>query len=256
VVLNSDDAITPEFCAVMARTLEAHPDAAAVTCDAIVVDVRDGVAWRKSYLQAAGKHHLDRIGRPLRLADVIDGPCPYYTGAIRRDVWDSLGGMSASIPRLGDLAFWLSAITAGHDVWTIGDQLCIYSVAADSVSRPVDDAERETYVGELEAELRRAAEASGRPEDARALARVLGRINYQRSIGRARAALLDGESEKALEQAREAFHTRRTVRAAGLVVGLRLSPSLLARAHPIKNQVQERASLIARRVRVWRARRD
>lgn len=256
VVLNSDDAITPEFCEVMARTLEAHPDAAAVTCDAVVVDVRDGVPWRKSYLQAAGKRHLDRIGRPLRLADVIDGPCPYYTGAIRRDVWTSLGGMSASVPRLGDLAFWLGAITSGHDVLTIGDQLCIYSIAADSVSRPVDDAEQEVYVGELEAELTRAARTSEHPEDAQALDRVLGRLHYQRTIRRARTALLNGEPEEALEQARDAFHTRRTVRAAGLVVGLRVSPSLLARVHPIKNDVQERASIAARRVKAWRARRD
>jgi hypothetical protein len=164
--------------------------------------------------------------------------------------------MSASVPRLGDLAFWLGAITSGHDVWTIGDQLCIYSVAEDSVSRPVDDAEQESYVGELEAELTRAARTSGHPEDARALDRVLGRLHYERSIRRARAALLDGESEEALEQAREAFRARRTVRAAGLMVGLRVSPALLMRVHPIKNGVQERASTVARRIRVWRARHD
>ena len=78
--------------------------------------------------------------------------------------------------------------------------------------------------------LARAAESLRPPGGRRALDRVLGRIHYQRSIRRARAALLNGSISEARDQARQAFHARRTVRAAGPRRGAAGEPVVAGRA--------------------------
>ena len=54
--------------------------------------------------------------------------------------------------------------------------------------------------------------------------------------------MLAGDVQAARTAARDAFQQRRTVRAAAVLAGLRLSPGLLAAIHPAKNRVAERAT--------------
>ena len=57
---------------------------------------------------------------------------------------------------------------------------------------------------------------------------MLRRLRYFKSLRRARSALLAGDVQVARTAARDAFQQRRTVRAAAVFAGLRLSPGLLA----------------------------
>ena len=92
VVLNSDDEVLPDFCAVTGRVLASNPSIAAVTCDAYLRGPSGTRFHRKSYLRNAGMRRRPDPRQPLRLKDVIAGPCPYYSAPIERSVWDAVGG--------------------------------------------------------------------------------------------------------------------------------------------------------------------
>jgi len=82
-VLNFDDAITPEFCARLGEVLEADPGIAVVTCDAYLFRDPGGRLLKKSYLETARMRRRPDPSRQLRVADVINGTCPYYSAATR-----------------------------------------------------------------------------------------------------------------------------------------------------------------------------
>jgi glycosyltransferase involved in cell wall biosynthesis len=242
VNLNSDDSVTPDFCARTGHILDAHPEIAAVTCDAYLFTDPGEVRLSRSYLESAGgRTWRSRIdgSQPLRLADVIDGPCPYYSAPIRREVWNAIGGLATDTPLVADLDFWLRTLLAGHDVRLISDRLGVYRIAADSVSRPVDPVRSEEFEEQRERALSRAALSSDDPAAIEALERVLRRLRYQQAIRRARVALQEGAVEGAREQCRVAFNQRRTLRVGVILVLLRVAPSALVRIHPLKQHIQE-----------------
>lgn len=239
-VLNSDDAVAPEFCARMGEVIEADPGIAAVTCDARLFVDPGGRLRRRSYLKTAGMRRRPDVGHRLRVADVIDGPCPYYSAAIRRDVWEELGGQVCDTPIVDDLDFWLRALLAGYDVRMIPERLGRFRIEPGSESRPTEPSRLEAFEQQRERALIRAAEASGAPADAAALGRVLRRLRYDQAIRRARAALRAGDVATARRQAAGAFSLRRTVRSGAILLALAASPGLLARVHPIKQRVQSR----------------
>lgn len=253
VVLNSDDSVTPDFCERTGRLLESDPRIAAVTCDAHLFIDPGAVRLPRSYLTMLGARGRRDGSRPLRLAEVIDGPSPYYSAPIRRDVWDALGGMPMTdAPLVNDLDFWLRAISAGYDVRVLPDRLGLYQVRAGSESSPVDPASSEVFEEQRERVLVRAAARSTDPADAAALERALRRLRYYQSIRRARVAIQAGSTEEARRLCAFAFSQRRTPRSAALLVGVRLAPSLLHHLHPRKQQlqqwVQRRAALLRRAV--------
>jgi hypothetical protein len=74
---------------------------------------------------------------------------------------------------------------------------------------------------------------------------ALQRIRYHQALRRARWAILEGDVATARIAAREAYRHRSTLRAAAVIIGLRISPRLLRSVHPVKN----RAELAVRRIR-------
>lgn len=240
VVLNSDDWVTVDFCARTGQILEDHPGIAAVTCDAYLFTVPSGRQLSRSYLQTAGGRHHFSASRQLRLAEVIDGPCPYYSAPIRRDVWDAMGGLVTDTPIVDDLDFWLRTLAAGYDVRVISDRLGMFRIDAGSESRPVDPVRSEVFETQRELALRRAALRSGDPEALVALERVLRRLRYQQAIRRARVAIQSNSVEEARRQSQTAFAHRRTLRVRAILLALRIAPSVLVRVHPVKQRVQER----------------
>jgi glycosyltransferase involved in cell wall biosynthesis len=239
-VLNSDDAITPRFCARLGEVLAKDPSIAAVTCDAYLFVDPGTRLFRKSYLQMAGIRRPPDGARRLRLADVIDGPCPYYCAAIRHDVWDAMGGMVCDTPIVDDLNFWLRVLLAGYDVRMIPDPLGLFRIEEGSESRPSDVSRIEVFEDQRERALTQAAEASSDPADVAALDRVLRRLRYEQAIRRARIAFQTGDVRNARDYARRAFLLRPTARSVAIRLALGASPRLLARVHPIKQQLQTR----------------
>lgn len=240
VVLNSDDSVTPDFCARTGQLLESDPGIAAVTCDAHLFIDPGTVRLPRSYMAMLGARGRADSSRPVRLAEVIDGPSPYYSAPIRRDVWDAVGGMPATdAPLVNDLDFWLRTISAGYDVRMLPDRLGLYRVRAGSESHPVDPESSEIFEEQRERVLVRAAARSTDPADAAALQRGLRRLRYYQSIRRARMAIQAGSVEEARRSSAVALAQRRTPRSAALLVGLHVAPQLLRQLHPGKQAVQQ-----------------
>lgn len=240
VVLNSDDSIRPEFLERMAEVVGDHPEVAAVTCDADLFEDPGMRPLGSGYLRGAGQVGRPDPTRPLRVSEVIDGPCPYYTAAIRRDVWESVGGMSSMdglASRIDDLDFWLRALTAGHDIRMLPDSLCYFRIAAGSVSRPDDPEASEEHEAQVQASLRRAAERSGRPEDREALERALARLRYWQALRRAQVALRAGSARDAVAQYDIALRHRRTRRVVALRRALRAAPALVLSAYRLRRRI-------------------
>ncbi|MCH1867669.1 glycosyltransferase family 2 protein [Nocardioides sp. CFH 31398] len=238
VVLNSDDHVAPTFLARMLEVIAAHPDVAAVTCDAVrFSDTEPDPPG--SYLETAGQRGTADPSRPLRVADVVDGPCPYYTAAIRRDVWDSVGGMTSLRPdtsKVSDLDFWLRLLVTGHDVRTVPDRLGRFRIEAGSVSRPDDDAAADELDVQVEGVLRRAVERTGAPEDEAALERTLARRRREAAVRHARAALREGSTARARRHYDEAWRLGPDVRLAVVRAGLRVAPPLVGLAYRVKQR--------------------
>lgn len=259
VVLNSDDSIRPEFAKSMAEFLGENPQVAAVACDAVLFVDPGQRQLRPSYLKQAGLQGVPDPCHPLRVSEVIDGPCPYYTAPIRRDVWESLGGMSGlggEASLVDDLDFWLRALTAGYDVRMIPEALGCFRIEPGSVSRPIHAAASEELEDQLERSLRRAAERSGEVEDQEALKRALRRLRYWQAVRRARGSVQAGSVVEALEQYRIALRQRRTARAVLSCVALRLAPRTLLRLYRLKQRLAALRVHVAghRRIQTWRMR--
>lgn len=240
VVLNSDDSVTPDFCARTGQLLESDPGIAAVTCDAHLFVDPGEIRLPRSFLATGGARGRPDGSRPLRLAEVIDGPSLYYCGPIRRDAWDAVGGMPMTdAPLVNDLDFWLRTVSAGYDVRMIPDKLGLYRIRAGSESHPVDPASSELLEQQRERVLVRAAGRSTDPADGVALERSLRRLRYYQSIRRARLAMQTGSVDEARRWCALAFDQRRTPRSTALLVGLRVAPSVLLHLHPGKQALQQ-----------------
>jgi cellulose synthase/poly-beta-1,6-N-acetylglucosamine synthase-like glycosyltransferase len=238
VPLNSDDAVTPDFCERVAAVFATDSAIAAVTCDAYQFVDPGEQRLARTYLQSAGLRE-EADGRvPLRVADVIDGPSPYYTAAIRRDVFEAAGGFDSATPLVDDLDLFLRLLITGHDVRRIPDRLGRFRVEAGSVSRPDDPARIEAFEAQREAVLSRAAETSQDPEASAALDRVLGRLRYEQSLRRARLAFRAGDLAGARVHLDAARTTRRSLRLTAVRLGLRFAPGLLGAIHPTKRWLQ------------------
>jgi glycosyltransferase involved in cell wall biosynthesis len=239
VPLNSDDAITPEFCAQTGDLLDAEPGVAAVTTDAYKFVDPGERRLARSYLADAGVRARPDGLVPLRLADVVDGPTPYYTAAIRRKVWDAVGGLESDTPLVCDLDFWLRVLVEGHDVRMIPERLGRYRVEAGSVSRPDDHERAEQFEAQQERAMRRAVERSGEPDAEAAFERWVRRVRYAQHMRRARVAFQEGDLDAARGHVRAAYALRRSLRSATVLVSLRLAPRLLAAVHPTKQRLQK-----------------
>jgi hypothetical protein len=254
VVLNADDSVTPDFCERTGAVLDADPTIAAVACDAVRFVDPGQQPLARTYLQDAGLAEVPAGPVRLTIADVIDGPCPYYSAPMRRDVCNALGGIAqeSDTPIVHDLEFWLRLLVAGHEVRQIGDRLGLFRMAAGSESRPVDAEHSEEFERQRMSVLRRAAEATDDPAASEALDRVLRRLRYQQAIRRARVAFSRGDAAAASRHVTEAHEQRPTARTGALVLALRVAPRALGAVHPLKRAVQARVKQL--RARDWRSR--
>lgn len=255
VVLNADDAVTPDFCERTGAVFATDPGIAAVAPDAVQFVDPGQQPLARTYLQSAGLAEVPAGPVRLRLADVVDGPCPYYSAPVRRDVAEAVGGIAreTDAPVVHDLEFWLRLLVAGHDVRRIGDRLGLFRLEAGSESRPVDDAARsEEFERQRMAVLARAVDESGDPDARAALDRVLGRLRYQQAIRRARDAFAAGDAAAARRHVTEAHEQRPSARTGALVLALRVAPRALGAVHPLKRGLQARVRQL--RSRDWRSR--
>ena len=236
--LHSDDALEPNYCERIGALIEDDPGIDAVGCNALLFwDPDDDERQTpRDFFASIGRKTTPDPSRAASFTELLEESPPPYPGAIRRAAWDAHGGFEPSADVEADVTMWLRLVAAGHDVRILPDKLVRIRIRPDSDSRDPENLEA------FEERLRRAfllvGGEQGLSERAVAATGMLRRLRYYISLRRARSALLAGDVQVARTAARDAFQQRRTVRAAAVVAGLRLSPGLLAAIHPAKNRVQ------------------
>jgi hypothetical protein len=231
------------------RFLDNHPSAATVGCDAhLVLDGDERPSWQ-SYLDSIGSRPPKEGGDLLTVEEVLGGRVPYYTGAVRRDAWEAVGGYEPGVDDVDEsVLIWLR-LADRFEVYLLPDKLARYRVRDRSLSRDPDKVE------DFESSLIRTFEAfaqqSGDPRRLAAAQAPARRLRYFQALRRARWAFLDGDVAAARRFAREAREQRDTWRARAIVLLLQVAPGVLLRAHPLKQQVQRRGHRARQRILGW-----
>ena len=233
-VLDSDDQLMPGFCAAVGKFLDANPAVDAVSVDAYRFE-NDNDDLPAGYLRSVGVKKRPDPEHRLTMTDILAGYVPYYTAAIRREVWDAVGGYDPGIPGVHEsVIIWLRLVPE-YDGRVLPQRLARYRLRMDSLTR---DPEK---IDSFEAELVRSYMAVmplKNPDERAALDQTLRTIRYWKHIRHARLALLEGDDDSARKNAREAFAQRKTVRAGAVVLVVNLMPGLMRSVHPIKQRVE------------------
>jgi glycosyltransferase involved in cell wall biosynthesis len=245
-VLDSDDEVMPEFTATVLDFLDGHPSVDAVGCDAHMVLDGDERPSLRSYLQSIDCRPPAEGGEVLTVEQVLSGRVPYYTGAVRAEAWRAVGGYEPQGEC--DVLLWLR-LASRFDVRLLPDKLGRYRVRDESASRRPDRIEE--FESSLIRTFERFAEESGEPRHRAIAQSPVRRLRYHQELRRARWAFVDGDIASARRHARDAREQRGTLRAAAVVLLLQLSPGLLTRIHPLKQQLARRGHRARQRILGW-----
>jgi hypothetical protein len=259
-VLDSDDMVLPGFVTTIAEFIEHHPEVDAVGCDAVHYDESNLVHLPTGHLDSLGVRWQPRFAREhLTMTDLLSGVIPYYTGAVRREAWEAVGGyakvdvdiddseMPLYADHVTDVQMWIRLVQ-GYDLRLIDARLGWCRIRRESLSR--DQAKVEAFEVALISTLSRAAESASSAAEGEAANSIISRVRFHQELRRARGALLDGDISGARQHARQAYSLQPGVRAALVLASLAVSPTALRRLHPYK----QRATTWWRRVREHRIR--
>jgi glycosyltransferase involved in cell wall biosynthesis len=238
-VLDSDDLLTPQFAEVMLDYLDRHPEVDAVGCDAhLFVDGEQGESGR-GYLRSIGEAPPSPQGDVLTVDDVLGGRVPYYTSAIREAAWQAVGGYEPGVAGVDEsVLIWLR-LASDFEVRLIPAKLSRYRVRGESLSR--EPAKVEEFESALIRTFEIFARESADPRHADVVEAPIRRLRYHQALRRARSAFSQNDIPASRRFARDAFHQRQTLRAGAIVLLLKLSPSLLKSAYPLKQRIQRTA---------------
>ena len=92
----------------------------AVGCDAYMVLDGDNRPSRRSYLQSIDCRPPAQGGDVLAVEEVLGGRVPYYTGAIRQEAWQAVGGYESGVE--SDVLIWLR-LARDFEVWLLPNRL-------------------------------------------------------------------------------------------------------------------------------------
>ncbi|MBL1074060.1 glycosyltransferase family 2 protein [Nocardia sp. 2] len=243
VVLDSDDQVMPTFCEAVGRVFDAEPGIDAIGCDAFRFD-DSGADLPVGYYRSTNVKRKPDPARRLTLTDLLGGLVPYYTAAIRREAWESVGGYDRGGQGLHEsVAIWIRMV-GRYDIRVLPQRLARFRIRGDSMSR--DPAKVDAFMAELEHSFAWAAPED--PEARAALDRTLRTFRYWTRLRHAQQALLTGDDRGAKAAAKEAFAQRRTVRAGAIIAAVTVLPGFLRRVHPLKQQVSAQVARVAGRV--------
>ncbi|WP_369255713.1 glycosyltransferase family 2 protein [Geodermatophilus amargosae] len=248
-VLDSDDEVMPEFTATVLDHLDAHPSVAAVGCDAQLVLDGDERPALRSYLESLGSRPPADGGDVLTVEDVLGGRVPYYTGAIRRDAWEAVGGYEPGVEDVDEsVLIWLR-LARDFEVHLLPDRIARYRVRDGSLSR--DPGKLEEFERSLIRTFEVFAEQSGDPQHRSIAQTPVRRLRYHRALRRARWSFVDGDVDAARRLVRYAHAQRATLRAGAVLLLLHLPSGLLTRLHPLQQRLAEGGHRARQRILGW-----
>jgi hypothetical protein len=235
-LVDSDDAVEPTFCERIAAVIEESPDVHAVGCDVVLFTDHDELP-PEQYFHSVGRRSVPPASQSVTLSNMLDEGVPPYIGAVRRDLWESHALYAVDAADVEpDVEMWLSLAAGGRDIRLLGDSLGRVRLRPDSMTH--EPSAVEAFESRLQKAFTAVGERHGSGMPTTADFPALQRIRYHQALRRARWAILDGDVIGARAAAREAFRQQSTVRAAAVLVGLRISPGLLRAVHPVKNRVE------------------
>lgn len=205
-VLNSDDAITPDFLDHMLDITGANPSIDALAPDAELLVDGDRVL-RRTFTRSHPR--MRDVTRPLTLADIVEGLLPYYTALVRREAWMAVGGFRNSW-RAEELALWLDLVEAGYRLHVTDRTVGRWRLEAGSITHQPEG--RMGQEAGRTAMIRAAVERSGSAEDRSALERGLRLSAYEREWVAFRTLIAAGDdagARRAIEAVVAARPSRR-----------------------------------------------
>ena len=236
-VVDSDDMLMPRFCERTGAVLDAHPEIDVVGIDAHTFRDDDHSLVR-GQRQMLGMPRADPEHR-LTLEDIISGNGLYYTAGIRAEAWDRVGGYACDTPLAPANALFIRLVATGCDVRVLDEKLARYRIRTNSTSTAPET--KEAFEADVERSLRQGAALADSPAMRRALDRRLRQMRFHQALRRARWELLAGDANAARTHAREAFRQRSSLRgslrAAVVLTGLTISPTMLRKLHPTRQKV-------------------
>lgn len=232
-VLDSDDVVEPNYCERIGELFDANPGIEAIGCSSILFRDPDDRQKPGEFFASTGRKSAPDPSRAASFAEMLDEGVPPYTGTIRREAWDALGGYEPASDVEPDVVLWLRLAAAGRDVRILPDTLVRTRVRDASTSK--DPANIEAFEERMQRAYLQVGRENGMSEGVLTSAGMLRRLRYHRSLRKARLALLAGDVRAARDAARDAFRQQVTLRATVALFGLHVSPRLLAAIHPAKN---------------------
>ncbi|MDO9457687.1 glycosyltransferase family A protein [Nocardioides sp.] len=227
-VLHTDDLVEPMFMERLVTTLDGLPDVHVLTPDARFL-TKTGVR-RPTFREPVPAAY--RQGAPVTLREMVEGWIPYYTGLVRKEVWDAIGGFRHDTPAVEDLSFFVDLLTAGYVHQVLEEPLALYRESENSDSRGARGVE--VMEDSFERVVTAAVDEIGTAEDRAALAVAIPRSRHRRATVRARRLLLEGDVPGAREAAEAALAHRPDARTRGVVLALRWAPRLLLLLYRVK----------------------
>ncbi|MEU5841256.1 glycosyltransferase family A protein [Rhodococcus sp. NPDC047139] len=244
-VLDSDDHLMPEFCAMVGNVLDARPQVDAVTVDAhLFTDTEETLPT--GYMRSIGAGENRRGRGRLTLLDVLGGRVPYYTAAIRREAWYAVDAYDSGLGEVDEsVIIWLR-LADRFEVQVLPDRLARYRLRSDSDSR--DEATVATFERQLIRSFQWGAALAKTADEHAALDETVCRLRYEQALRRARSAFLRNDLPGARSAAREAFAVRRSVRAAVALASVTVAPGPIRMLYPAKQRLTSAVGRVAVRL--------
>ena len=122
-VLDSDDAVQPDYCERVGALIDADPGIDAVGCNAMLFSEPDDGQKPGEYFALIGRKAVPDPSRSASFTELLNEGVPPYVGTIRREAWEALGGYESSPDVEPDVALWLRLASTGRDVRILPDKL-------------------------------------------------------------------------------------------------------------------------------------
>ncbi len=225
-VLDSDDALLPDYLESVGAVLDGRPRTAMVACDALVYLEEPGRFRRRTYLRGPGVRPPRRPNPSRHLEHLLDHNFIYSGATVRASAFAAVGGFDEELRAVEDWDLWIKIAARGVETSVISRPLAVYRLRAGSLSRDAggtyklyEPSERMLTKALRELELA--------PSARRIAKRTLAYCQRRARLGDARAALASGDVARARRLSEGAFRAQPTVKGALILAVLWLAPEPL-----------------------------
>jgi len=225
-VLDSDDALLPDYLEAVGAVLDAQPGTALVCCDALVHLEEHGRFRRRTYLRGPGVKPPRRSDPSRHLEHLLDHNFIFPGATVRASAFTAVGGFDEELRAVEDWDMWIRVAAHGLETSMVSRPLAIYRLRSGSLSRDASGSYRlhEPSVRMLTKTLR---ELQLAPSARRAAERSLAHCRRRARLGDARDALASRDVARARRLASGALRSQPTVKGALILGALWLAPEPL-----------------------------